>query len=265
MTPLAATTWNPETYSRFRGLRLRPALDLLAQVADLPDGDVVDLGCGNGAVGPALRHRFPDRKLIGVDTSPDMLSQAESTGCYDRLVMEDAREWSPKAAPALIFSNAALHWLPDHEKLLPRLATLLVEGGSLAVQMPAQFDAPSHRDLRRIAAEMFPDRFGSGNAQTPVWSAGGYHEALSQLGQVDAWETEYVQRLAPGDGHPVRLFTQGAAMLPFLQKMTDEEQTIFIAQYDRAMERAYPCAADGSVLFPFRRCFFVLRVSHGRA
>ena len=46
--------WDPEAYARFRDLRLRPALDLLARVPQLPAGDVVDLGCGAGAAGPAL-------------------------------------------------------------------------------------------------------------------------------------------------------------------------------------------------------------------
>lgn len=68
--------WNPGAYARFRGLRLRPALDLLAQVPELPPGDVVDLGCGDGAVAEALRARFPDRRLVGVDASPAMLRVA---------------------------------------------------------------------------------------------------------------------------------------------------------------------------------------------
>ena len=78
--------WSPGTYARFRGLRLRPAMDLLAQVGDLPDGPVVDLGCGDGAVGSALRQAFPGRRLIGVDSSPAMLAQARG---YDALVETD--------------------------------------------------------------------------------------------------------------------------------------------------------------------------------
>jgi trans-aconitate 2-methyltransferase len=56
----------------------------------------------------------------------------------------DIARWQPFAPFDLIFSNAALHWLPDHERLLPALAGCLAPGGVLAVQMPRNFDAPSH-------------------------------------------------------------------------------------------------------------------------
>ena len=55
---------------------MRPALDLLAQVGDVPPGDVVDLGCGDGAAAGALAARFPGRRILGVDSSPAMLDKA---------------------------------------------------------------------------------------------------------------------------------------------------------------------------------------------
>lgn len=250
------TDWNPGAYARFRGLRLRPALDLLAQVGDLPPGDIIDLGCGDGAAAAALAGRFPDRRLVGVDASPAMLERASG---YDAKVEADIAGWRPETPPALIFSNAVLHWLPDHAALMPRLAGHLAPGGVLAVQMPRQFLAPSHRFLRDIAAAQFPDRFDFGHYQPPVAPAVQYHEMLSPLGQVAAWETDYVQRLDPCEaGHPVRAFTGSTAMRPFVEKLTAEETAQFIAAYDAALGSAYPLLADGSVLFPFRRAFFVL-------
>lgn len=236
---------------------MRPALDLLAQVEGLPEGDVVDLGCGDGAVAGALRARCPGRRLVGVDASPAMLARAEG---YDATVCADIAGWQG-AGLALIFSNAVLHWLGDHGRLLLRLAGMLVAGGVLAVQMPRQFFAPSHRFLRDIAGAMFPDRFDVAGWQAPVATAAEYHAMLSGLGAVEAWETEYVQRLEPSaDGHPVRRFTESTAMRPFLEKLDAAEATRFIAAYEEALAVAYPLAEDGSVLFPFRRVFFTLRV-----
>ena len=151
--------WNPETYAKFRGFRIRPAMDLLAQVGAVPKGDVVDLGCGNGAVGAALLHRFSGRNLIGIDTSPAMLTTAGQTGAYSSLIEVDASLWAPQTPPALIFSNAMCHWLPDHESLFSRLVLMLAKGGVLAVQMPRQFMAPSHQALRDVAQNLFADRF----------------------------------------------------------------------------------------------------------
>jgi trans-aconitate 2-methyltransferase len=253
--------WNPETYSRFRGLRLRPALDLLAQVGALPDGAVVDLCCGDGAVGPALAQRWPERRRIGFDASPAMLAKAEETGVYSALVQGDAALWQPDTPPALIFSNAALQWLADHARLMPRLAGLLAPGGTLAVQMPRQYGAPSHRFLRDIAAAMFADRFDLGPEDPPVRAALHYWQMLAPFGQVQAWETEYVQRLEPAEeAHPVRRFTESTAMRPYLERLTPAEASAFAAAYDSALSAAYPLLPDGAVLFPFRRCFFTLVV-----
>jgi trans-aconitate 2-methyltransferase len=253
-----AKDWNPGAYARFRGLRLRPALDLLAQVGDLPKGDVIDLGCGDGAAAEALELRFAGHRVVGVDSSPAMLDKAKG---YGAKIRADIATWQPETPPALIFSNAVLHWLPDHALLLPRLAGLLAQGGVLAVQMPRQFLAPSHRFLRDIAVAMFPDRFDFAQYQPPVSPAVSYHQMLSPLGRVTAWESDYVQHLAPvSDGHPVRAFTESTAMRPFVEKLSVAEAAQYTHAYDRALGSAYPLQADGGALFPFRRCFFVLEM-----
>jgi trans-aconitate 2-methyltransferase len=259
VTPAAAADWNPEAYARFRGLRLRPAIDLLAQVGALPAGEVVDLGCGAGAVGAALAARWPEHRLVGVDTSAAMLERAAETGRYAALADADAASWRPAAPPALIFSNAALQWVADHDRLMPRLAGCLAPGGWLAVQMPRQFGAASHRFLRDIAAAMFPDRFTAGPQPAPVQAAESYWRLLAPLGDVSAWETDYVQRLEPAQAaHPVRRFTESTAMRPFLERLQPAEAAVFAAAYDEALGAAYPLLPDGAVLFPFRRCFFTL-------
>ena len=252
--------WSPETYGRFRGFRLRPALDLLAQVQGLPPGDVVDLGCGSGTVAAALAARWPGRRLVGVDTSPAMLAEARSTGHYAALTEADAATWRPEAPPALVFSNAALHWLDDHAALMPRLARRVAPGGTLAVQMPMQHDALSHRLLAEVAGRLFPDRFApAGRHASPVREAAEYARLLAPFGAVSVWETEYVQRLAPSaEAHPVRLFTESTAMRPYLARLSADEARAFVASYEAELAPAYPAEADGSVLFPFRRVFFVL-------
>lgn len=253
--------WNPTAYARFRDLRLRPALDLLAQVpGDLPAGPAFDLGCGAGAVGPALRARLGARRLVGVDGSPAMLDRARQVGAYDDLVGADLSGWTPPGPAALLYSNAALHWLADHPALFARLAGALVPGGVLAVQMPRQFAAPSHRFLRDFAAEMFPDRFDLSAWEAPVRAPVDLFRLLAPLGSaLEVWETDYVQRLDPvPTGHPVRRFTEATAMRPFLDGLAPAEAAALVARYEDALHAAYPPEADGAVLFPFRRLFAVL-------
>ncbi len=261
MTSDMKQDWNPETYAKFRGFRLRPAMDLLTQVPELPAGDVIDLGCGNGPVGPVLAQRFSGRRLIGVDNSPAMLEKAGQTGAYSDLIKADARDWYPRSPPALIFSNALCHWLPDHAALFARLAGLLTKGGVLAVQMPRQFSAPSHQALRDVASTLFPDRFDFSDYVPPVVAPLAYAKMLAPLGDVSLWETDYIQRLAAVDtGHPVRHFTQSTAMRPIAAKLDDKEMTRFLRAYDTALTDHYPPEQDGSVLFPFKRLFFTLSV-----
>ena len=253
--------WSPETYARFRGLRLRPALDLLAQVGELPEGCVVDLGCGDGAVAGALTVQFPGRVLHGVDGSQAMLAQARALGLYASLAAVDIVGWQPEVPPALIYSNAALQWLDDHASLMPRLAGYLAPGGVLAVQMPRQFKAASHRFLRDIAGSMFPDRFDFSKELSPCAKAEEYHALLSPLGRVEAWETEYIQPLEPTAAmHPVRAFTESTAMRPIAEKLSKAEHASFCAAYEASLSAAYPLQKDGAVLFPFKRVFFTLKV-----
>jgi len=261
MSEPAQNDWNPGSYERFRGLRLRPAMDLLAQVGDLPAGDLVDLGCGAGAVAPALAARWPGRELLGVDSSPAMLESARAQGAYSALIEADASDWTPERAPALIFSNALCHWLPDHAALFSRLAGFVAPGGTLAVQMPRQYTAPSHALLRKIAAQMFPRRFDFRAWQPPVAEPETYAKILAPLGALNLWESVFYQSLAPvGEGHPVRHFTASTGMRPFLQQLNPQEAAAFTSAYDSALQQAYPLETGGSVVFPFRRMFFTLQV-----
>ena len=223
-------------------------------------GKIYDLGCGNGALAKALKARVGERDLVGVDASPAMLEKARQTKAYNTLQQADIRDWHPKGAPGMIFSNAALHWVGEHEKLMPRLASMLVKGGTLAVQLPHQNKAPSHRVWLSLVEEMFPGRvekMGTPGVMAPV----KYEELLSNKGQFRMWETEYYQRLkAEGGSHPVRRFTESTYARPVLQALDEDEKADLIRRYEEVMHAAYPVRRDGSVLFPFRRLFFTLTV-----
>ncbi|MBY6151915.1 methyltransferase domain-containing protein [Vannielia litorea] len=252
------TDWNSDLYSRFAAARLRPAMDLLSQTGQLPDGPVVDLGCGTGVMGEALAARHPGHRLIGVDNSPAMLAKARSVPAYDTLLEEDAATWAPDVPPALIFSNAALQWLPDHPTLFPHLVSLLARGGQLAVQMPLQHNSPSHRLIHDVAVDLFPGRFDA--PREPVAAPETYARLLAPFGDADLWETTYIQRLpAAVEEHPVRLFTQSTFMRPYTSAMDATEEARFLVAYDAALVTAYPPEADGTVLFPFRRLFLTVR------
>jgi len=250
--------WNPKTYSKFVGVRLRPAVDLAMRLAPRDAINIVDLGCGTGIVGAILRTRFVNSHLTGVDTSPAMLQEAWNTGDYDALQETDIATWSAKPAPDLIFSNAALHWVPDHATLLPALVDQLAPGGTLAVQVPNQNKAPSHRLWYDLAEQHFPGRVNR-QASPSIPDPAQTWDILENLGKLSIWETEYFQHLAASDiAHPVRQFTVSTFARPVLDALDPDEQEVLGRLYDETMEVAYPRRSDGTVLFPFRRLFYTL-------
>src|SRR5262249_6902337 len=123
--------WDPAQYHKFTSERARPFADLLAQVRAERPGRVADLGCGTGELTRALAERWPDARVVGIDSSPDMLARARPQAIPGRLdfVQADVTSWSADGPLDLIVSNAAFHWVGDHDGLMARLALMLAPGG----------------------------------------------------------------------------------------------------------------------------------------
>jgi trans-aconitate 2-methyltransferase len=160
--------------------------------------------------------------------------------------------------PAVL--ERALHWLPDHARLLPRLLSNLRPGGVLAVQMPRNFDALSHALLREVArAGPWAERLAPHLKHEPVAAPEWYRDLLAPLTEaLDIWQTEYLHVLEGED--PVLKWTRSTALRPLAALLTPDEQTRFEADYARRLRAAYPRRADGRTLFPFRRLFLVAAV-----
>lgn len=252
--------WDTAQYLKFAGARLQPALDLLARVPDgLNPATVVDLGCGSGSATTRIAARWPQADVLGVDSSAQMLAQAPSGHGIRWLQADIARpaDWAPAGGLDLIYSNAALHWLPDHATLFPALLATLRPGGVLAVQMPRNFGAPSHQLIHATALEgPWRECLAPLLTPPPVAAPRWYIEQLTpQVAALDVWETEYQQVLTGPD--PVKEYTKGTWLMRFLQALPADEAAAFEADYAARVRVAYPPLADGRTLFPFRRLFIV--------
>lgn len=249
--------WNPSQYLKFADHRLRPAVDLLNRV-DLDSPSVVyDLGAGTGNVTALLADRWPDARVVGVDSSEEMLGESAKRAPNIEWEVGDISTWTPASPAELIFTNAALHWLPDHKDLFTRLMCSVAPGGTLAVQMPRNFGAPSHTSMAKAAAA------GPWRATlepllnpAPVEPPQFYIETLSPLSEsLDVWETEYMQILT-GE-NPVAEWTKGTWLRPLLDALEEPERTGFETEYRSLVAQAYPKSEDGTTVFPFRRLFIV--------
>lgn len=250
-------TWDPGQYLKFADHRLRPALDLMARIPPIAARTVYDLGCGPGNITRMLAERWPGARVIGVDSSADMLARAKGQAPGAEFVQADLAHWSPPQPAELLFSNATYQWLNGHETLFPRLMSFVAPGGVLAVQMPRNFAAPSHTLLRDTVEDApWRGRLAKLQRHDPVAAPQVYHRLLApHAATLDIWEVEYLQRLV--GPNPVVEWTKGTALRPFLDALAPAEQGAFLADYGRRVAAAYPPESDGATLFPFRRLFIV--------
>jgi trans-aconitate 2-methyltransferase len=252
--------WDPELYGRFAEERSRPFHELVGRVGAADPARVVDLGCGDGALTSALAARWPRASVLGVDSSESMLADAAARKS-DRLsfVLGSIQDWRPEEPVDVLVSNAALQWVPRHLTLLPRLVGALAPGGWLAIQVPGNFEAPSHALLWSLCdSDRWRTRLGTGGRWLSTAEPDDYVRELAGLGcAVDSWETTYAQVLAGPD--PVLTWMRGTALRPVLARLSAEEAMEFEAELGALLREAYPAQPYGTVL-PFRRIFAVAQL-----
>jgi trans-aconitate 2-methyltransferase len=265
-TQIANTHWDPRQYLKFSDHRLRPALELLERVPLTSPKVIYDLGCGSGEATRIIVERWPSATVYGIDNSEEMLAQASAEPAKIHWVNADIHKWAPDEAPDLIYSNATLHWVEDHQKLFPRLLGYLEAGGCLAVQMPLSWESPSHRLMRETLANGGPDGEALGAetlrravARKWVEAPEAYYDLLvGRARGLDVWTTEYLQILEGDD--PVLEWVKGTGLRPILNGLNGKERETFLEEYARRLRDAYPVRADGRTLYPFRRLFIVATV-----
>jgi trans-aconitate 2-methyltransferase len=251
-------TWNSDIYRQFKDQRTRPAVDLAARVAPDAPVRVVDLGCGPGNSTAVLAGRWPRAELMGIDNSAVMLAAARAAHPAVRWVEADIAGWFTDQPMDVVFSNAALQWVPDHATLFPRLMAQVARGGALAVQVPASIDAPAHRAMRDVAQSApWQTRFTTAPRQWHVHPAEFYYDVLApHARQLDIWMTEYLHLLSSVD--EIVAWYRGTGLRPWLDALASEgDREQFVADFRSVLAQHFQARPGGDVLFPFKRLFVV--------
>lgn len=257
-------TWSPSQYLLFAGHRLRPGLELLARIPDIDPGVVFDLGCGPGNLTSEISKRWPSARIVGVDSSRDMIDRASTDHPDIEFEQADIETWTPEHEVDLIFSNATLHWLDHHGRLFPRLFDFLRPGGVLAVQMPNNWSAPTHMVPRDVLADVrWTEEQQHLLPIDRVDAPGEYRRWLIDAAEsIDIWQTIYYQELTGAD--PVWEWTTGSLLRPVLAALEGEDRAAFAEAVKAGYREAYPPDHTGTVLLPFRRLFLIAtRTTHG--
>jgi trans-aconitate 2-methyltransferase len=251
--------WDPDQYLRYADERGRPFGDLLARVGASDPRLVVDVGCGPGNLTRTLRARWPQARVVGVDSSAEMVRAARADVGSDALLsyeQADLRDWPLPEDVDVVVCNATLQWVPDHVRVLDRWATQLGPGAWLAFQVPGNFDAPSHLSMAEVRTRpRWRDRLASVQARPSVATPEEYLDRLARHGlTVDVWETTYLHVLPGADA--VLEWLKGTGLRPVLGALDVDEQADFEAELGELLRAAYPRHDFGTVL-PFRRIFAV--------
>ena len=253
--------WDPTQYLRYTDERLRPALELMARVPLDAPARIADIGCGPGNVTAILAQRWPTADVTGLDGSAAMLDKARAAAPACRFVQGNFATWTPDAPLDLLYSNAALHWLGDHDTLFPRLLGHLAPGGVIAVQMPAMHNAPLRALQLEVAANgPWADALVDVDAAPPILSPGAYYDLLRpHLASLDIWQTTYLHVLPGADA--VVQWATGTSLKPFLDKLQGKLRQQFLDAYAEAVRPEYPRRPDGMTLLPFQRLFLLGRLA----
>jgi len=264
----ASVAWDPGIYMRFGDMRTRPAVELAARIP-LSAEDVrrvEDLGCGPGNSTSVLAARFSRAEITGLDLDPSMLERAAREGPQGATWRRvDLSEYRPEPGADVLFANATYQWIDRHEVLFPALLSSLRPGGALAIQMPANFDQPSHVLMRETAGEpdfaaVFENKEQRSTMmrEDPVKSAADYYVMLAdRAAHLDIWYTEYLQPLEGDD--PVLAWVRGTGLRPYLASLEHDPdlQRRYVQRYREKLRKAYPQRDGGITLFAFKRLFFV--------
>lgn len=250
-------TWDTQLYLQFANERTQPSIDLISRI-QLQPKHIVDLGCGPGSSTAMLRQRWMQADITGLDSSVEMIAAASNAYPFEKWILADVNTWVANSPFDLVFSNATLHWLPDHARLFPHLFAQVAPGGALAVQIPASDQSP----LRQVALEVANDRAWSHLMDTARYaqtrkSPSFYYDLMQSIAtRLEIWETEYYHVMESPQA--IVNWFRGSGLRPFLEALESADQKRrFEQQLLDGYSQSYPRQKDGRILFPFRRLFMI--------
>ena len=253
----APDTWDPRQYDKFQREREQPFYDLLAMVRRGQSMRMIDLGCGTGKLTRVLHDRLDALETTGIDRSAKMLeparAQSQPHGLrFETGTIEAFADQSGGARYDVIFSNAAYHWVNDHERLLPRLAARLAPGGQLAFQVPAQHQDLTHVTADELAAtEPFRSAMNGWSRVHPVLAPDHYARILYHAGFSDPNVRLIVYPNVLASRDAVVEWMKGTLLTEYARHLPDDLFADFVEAYRAALVPALD--ASEPYFFPFKR------------
>ncbi len=238
--------WNPDLYNQYKDLRNQPFYDLVGMLDLQENINGIDLGCGTGEQTAILKRMLPNSTMIGIDSSKEMLAKStdyQTTGL--RFELQDIQGiLAAKKQYDLVFSNAALQWVDNHDLLFPNLMDLLRPGGQLAVQMPVQNENLLNIILSSLVRqEPYATIFEGFTRDSPVLSIDRYAQLLFEHGLGELQIAVKMYPIIANNKADLYNFIAGSALQPYLEQLTEDGKRDFIDDFNRLLEdsfKSYP-------------------------
>ena len=250
--------WDAAQYLKFEAERTQPSRDLAARITVANPSKVIDMGCGPGNSTQVLFETFCGASITGVDSSAEMVAVAKKAHPQLTFVQMDASgDVSALGKECdVVFSNACIQWIPNHERLLPNWLALLRSGGQLAVQTPLSNKQAIHAAVLELAQSARWRQY----FENPRWSQnlapGAYFELLAEsAAYFTMWETIYYHTMATHKD--IIEWYRGTGLRPYIDALPKGEVPVFLDAVLREVEKLYPMQKNGQVVFCFPRLFFV--------
>ena len=250
--------WNPDLYLKYRNERTQPSIDLISKIgASFQPGSILDIGCGPGNSSEALLQRWPGATLTGIDKSANMIEKAKTTYPNDVWIVADASKFTSDSKYDLVFSNATIQWIPNHQDLFKRLFNLINPGGVLAIEVPRFNEMPLAKAIQKTANKEIWKEATKGCSELFTYQDYKFYYDLmsSDYKSVEFWQTDYFHILE--SQYSIIDWIRSTGMKPYLDCLKDQEKPLFENEVMAEIKHDYPIQNDGKVLFPFKRLFMI--------
>lgn len=249
--------WNVNQYSKFEKERTQPSLDLLNHLNGEYE-NILDLGSGPGNSTFALKNKFPKAKILGIDSSKNMLEKAQKN--YADLKFEFAVApqffYSHKSEYDLVFSNACIHWIKNQQELCDAVFESLKPNGTFAFQIPLTQESQFYKNLYTLIEEKWQNLKSIKNFFN--LNPSEYYDLYAKkFSNVSLWKTEYYHLLESPEG--ILEWYKGSGLKPYLDFFADNEKdkNAFLSDLLNLIKKNYKAQVDGKYFLIMSRFFLV--------
>ncbi|WP_409416051.1 methyltransferase domain-containing protein [Flavobacterium sp. PS2] len=243
--------WNPEKYNEFKTLRYKPFFDLIAHIQDKPNMTVIDLGCGTGELTNMLSEKLTNPSVKGIDSSKEMLEKAKefTSMQFDQKTIEEQINTGEKWD--LVFANASIQWVDNHEELFPKIISLLNPDGQLAIQMPCQNENLLNQIvIELVQEEPYKSALNNWKRLSPVLTMDDYAQILFENGGTDMVIYQKVYPMIANSHDELYEFISGSTLVPYFERLEGAVKEQFIKEFKKRIEKRFSKTPS---LYAFKR------------